>query len=391
MGKRIFISDIHMGDSKSVEQSSSGNRYGWFYSGLQAVNVTENRPEMLATFLKEYCLDDRTVDEVIVLGDLFDQWICPVDVPPPDLMSIATASQNVPSIDVLKALAKDGRLWYLPGNHDMLADETLMKNIFGRGLNYIPSLPREEGHNVFYRKEERIWAEHGHWYGLFNAPETESPGQGYSKSILPIGYFVSRIVAEWALNTGKRITPLQILWECVKDHPTGAAEDIDDALAGALAVLVKDQGGGHANVVCNVGGISGSPSWGDVGQHYRHIYSGWNGNIDAVHAAECDAIDLWYPACKTPQDHNEVRIVIFGHTHEQVLWPIDDGISPGSVRRVYANAGAWAYDAKPCTFIETEVVGKKHYVSRKEWFLNETTGRYEAAPLGRYWQDVVYL
>ncbi|MCG6533572.1 MAG: metallophosphoesterase [Syntrophales bacterium LBB04] len=392
MGKRVFISDIHMGDNRGLAENESAgvHRYCWFYNGLQAVNVTENRPEMLATFLEQYCLNDHAVEEVIVLGDLFDQWICPVDLAPPDFAAIDVASQNKPSMDVLRELSKDGRLWYLPGNHDMLADEESMKKIFGDSLNYIEPFNGEKGHNVYLK--DGIWAEHGHWYGLFNAPA--KPGPVFSKSILPIGYFVSRLVAEWALNTGERISPLQILREHVKKHHKQPAQNVDDLLVQALAGFVEDHGGGHTDVVCN--GATGFPakvSWTDVGKNYPHIFSGWSGNVDVLDAARCDAIDLFVPACKMALDHEEAKIVIFGHTHEQVLWPMNElGTSVGaSAHHVYANAGGWAYDAKPCTFIETELKGKTQYVRRKEWFLNETTGHYEAAPWGRYSEDCVDL
>jgi hypothetical protein len=48
MAKRIFISDVHMGDSRGLKQGNGLHRYCWFYAARQVAHVTENRPEMLA-------------------------------------------------------------------------------------------------------------------------------------------------------------------------------------------------------------------------------------------------------------------------------------------------------------------------------------------------------
>ncbi len=69
--KRIIISDIHMGDSRSVETSSANPyAYCWF---ADKEGANQNRPKMLADFLEKYVINDNTVDELVVLGDLFDE------------------------------------------------------------------------------------------------------------------------------------------------------------------------------------------------------------------------------------------------------------------------------------------------------------------------------
>src|SRR5208283_4687856 len=68
--KRIFVSDTHMGDSRSQRQTSPYHPYGW---------LSENRQELFANFVRTV---RSHVDEVIILGDLFDEWICPAKLDP---------------------------------------------------------------------------------------------------------------------------------------------------------------------------------------------------------------------------------------------------------------------------------------------------------------------
>ena len=57
--KRVFISDIHLGDERSM---TTANPYCWF---------NKNIP-ILAQFLNDQ-LKSPDVKEVIILGDLFDE------------------------------------------------------------------------------------------------------------------------------------------------------------------------------------------------------------------------------------------------------------------------------------------------------------------------------
>ena len=70
--KRIFISDIHMGDDRSMKTSvQHPYPYGWLRN-----NITT-----LTNFLNDK-LQDQDVGQLVVLGDLFDQWVIPADLDP---------------------------------------------------------------------------------------------------------------------------------------------------------------------------------------------------------------------------------------------------------------------------------------------------------------------
>jgi len=125
--KRIFISDIHIGDGRSVSPGRNFHPYCWFY---------DDRPDMLVEFLKQYCIDDESVAEVVIVGDLFDEWVCPTQFDPTDrdhqeqqFKNVANASQNQLVTAWLRELARQQRLIYLRGNHDMLANKPIMEEI----------------------------------------------------------------------------------------------------------------------------------------------------------------------------------------------------------------------------------------------------------------------
>jgi len=50
-----------------------------------------------------------------------------------------------------------------------------------------------------------------------------------------------------------------------------------------------------------------------------------------------------------------------------------------ATQNIYANSGAWCYDAKCCTFVETEIDQGKHFV-RLNKGVKQPGGNYEAAP-----------
>ena len=91
--------------------------YGW----LRGKNI-----DYLTDFLKEK-FEAQDVVQVVILGDLFDQWVIPTDSDPlARLDSICSNPKNKGIIDNLKTLAAGSKLSYVPGNHDM---STCLKDI----------------------------------------------------------------------------------------------------------------------------------------------------------------------------------------------------------------------------------------------------------------------
>jgi len=139
------ISDIHLGDSRA----ESGN-YCWFGKNANA----------LESFLDDIQNSDQ-VRVLVILGDLFDEWLVPYSVSPIDpqaginntkeyFLAIAGSPTNSQIFDKLRAIAlnEEIELVYVPGNHDMLMTQGYWRKSYpgspGKGmvpvLGYIPLL-----------------------------------------------------------------------------------------------------------------------------------------------------------------------------------------------------------------------------------------------------------
>ena len=180
----ICISDIHMGDSRSA---ASG--YCWFSKNAAALESLLN-----------VVLTSEQVRQLVILGDLFDEWVVPYRVPPFDpasgiynsrdyFVAIANSAVNINVFNKLKAIASGGvvQLIYVPGNHDMLLTKEILQEIIPGVIWKGDSTGL--GH---YSPLNEIIMEHGHRFDFFNCPQPLSnPGH-----ILPPGYFISRLDAE---------------------------------------------------------------------------------------------------------------------------------------------------------------------------------------------------
>jgi len=202
--KRIFISDIHLGDDKSM---SAPYPYGWF----------KNNIPVLTEFLDDQ-LNAPDVKEVVILGDLFDTWVLPANYDPlTSFTNICSNPANKTVINKLKALAAtpDVKLAYVPGNHDMGMDaggiliiKKFMQTTFP-GIRFFCSSTAPWGIYAV----GTLAAEHGNRYCLFNAPDMWTA----KDTFLPLGYFISRIVAYKVLQTGTSENYYDILEELDKD------------------------------------------------------------------------------------------------------------------------------------------------------------------------------
>jgi hypothetical protein len=67
--KKVFISDLHMGDERALHGTDTRYPYGWLRANIPPVGQ----------FLRAQ-LESQDVEEVVVLGDLFDGWVIPSDI-----------------------------------------------------------------------------------------------------------------------------------------------------------------------------------------------------------------------------------------------------------------------------------------------------------------------
>ncbi|GAB4268117.1 MAG: hypothetical protein Kow0029_03200 [Candidatus Rifleibacteriota bacterium] len=182
--KNIFLSDLHIGNNAETN---------WFQK--------ETHLPILKTILR-YLVDISShVNDVVILGDWFEQWNYRPDVHTPDISEIIKRNPELFTktddganfIDLIEAIK--GKLRFVNGDHDMLVELKDLNREFskmtdkkvypGHGCDFEKSSLA----NTFYF-ENGVWAEHGHQHDLFHKPaiNEENPC-----SPLPLGYFISRL------------------------------------------------------------------------------------------------------------------------------------------------------------------------------------------------------
>jgi UDP-2,3-diacylglucosamine pyrophosphatase LpxH len=351
--KRVYIADIHMNAGKGLKNSNQGHPYEWL--GPEEAN-------RFAKFLEYLNIPSTEVQEVIIIGDLMDNWVYPVNVEPPSLQSIISAPINKKIVQALRKLAKNEKIkvLYLPGNHDMgVTGELVAKNF--PGPNNSPGIifGGTAFRNSIYRTS-RLRAEHGSAHAMFNAPDpVNSP-----VNRLPLGYFISRVVATNARDTGSS-----------KRHYWRYADDLLEAfgpqrLGASVFEAVLEEAGLNENTKIQMPKTNGKAvpvTAGQVKQKYAALYDQWQeikGAGIALKALMAEIGLLGRMAdhlCK----QGDTNIVVFGHSHDWELdkdtWFVED--------RIYANCGTWCDDEKLCTWVESQKDRDKnrHYVRVMNW------------------------
>ena len=381
--KVIFISDIHM----NVDAP-----YSWLINHVQP----------LTAFLE--ALNTRTdVAELVIIGDLLDDWVSPVETPSPTFAMIFQAGINQPPIQALKAICMnpDIKVTYLTGNHDLLSFEQANKAVIQATFPTMTIISDAPGLGA-YSKDNVIWAEHGHRYTLFNAPDTWSRPGGN----LPLGYFISRLAASASVKNGAVVTTPELLDQFVKQPTanlkgtlrskgwpkrprskadTGAYDDafillVYSAIAAYSGYLPWDD-----YSMNGLDGFTKNPTVAKIGLTYDRIYSKWGSRQDIVGALNAVVGDIGalgpaanllfeMPAYIKAKYPFTPRIILFGHTHEPVFEH-----HMGSDDTIYINTGTWI-DSKPLmTYAEIEcqygVNGNNLYTAAL-WAYGETTARF---------------
>ena len=365
----VFVSDIHVGDKRALD-------YGYCWHDEM------RRP--FINFLKYMKANGDQWDDLIIVGDMVDEWICPADMKPmaDDSNNTLSSSEffgkivndNRELFDEFESLSKTHRLHYVSGNHDMQVEkadfEQYLPGVFelhydakGLGSMFIDDI---------------IWVEHGHRYDVYNAPFLD---RNFSNgtSIIPPGYFVSRLVTKTKDAGANR-------YRGIPGHP-----HIDDSLPqlqtrgflsffslGFLAAIHKggkdsrhlyEEDGQHV-IYCN--GQDG------LGEYHTWDWSGgdiyWtetnNRQKDYTLYRDPSDDDEWESRCKRNgtsyvsflysvmggnfyRFFNEIsidvmndrnaRICVFGHSHSPVLreYNLLDVSKTGLKKSVYANTGGW--------------------------------------------------
>lgn len=304
--KTLFVSDIHLGP---------GNDWDWFDAETEG-------PKLINFF--EYVLkrqsDKDDIKEVVLLGDVFDLWVCPYDETPHKFEDIIKHQDKV--IKALIKMASKVRTFYLNGNHDYQVTSKDIEATFEGKVQHIGDV---------YRRGN-IWAEHGHQYALFNRPDPRNGGL----SRLPLGYYITRLhtsLKQKHMSKSKMV--IQAIDEAFQVMgPEKLPESILDALKDAVEM---DSKSGSVDRF-KMGHISSDQEYDVVKERYRNLYDDWKDSVGlwkSIQMIMCELNRLGTVADQLCR--NGVDIVIFGHSHDTKM----DKDSFLVKDRIYANCGYW--------------------------------------------------
>ncbi len=318
-GKRIFISDIHLGDDARYRDPVPDRRARFFPS--------EHRDRLLNFLNKQVITEKDSVKDLILLGDVFDTWVCPFDDLPPTYDSIFGSQENKPILDRLRQIAASNiNLCYLNGNHDYdLTDAKLQAAVPG----IITKLDSYED------AELGLHAEHGHHFTLFNQSFPDVANG------LPIGYPITRLA----------------------EHLGGYVRGFKD-LIGYLDEAF-DLVTGHANIFEAI--IEGLAERADAKQiimsgqetisvdQVKSLYKNlaYHDQPFKVGRKLANEGDLEKFGDRLSEQHGH-KVVVFGHTHAAKI----DKDSLFVRDRVYVNSGNWCGKEAHCVVVEPGDNGK---------------------------------
>lgn len=347
----VLISDIHLG------------------ADLAYAECRNNLPA-LAGFLGLVRTAPK-VKELVIAGDLLDEWFVPATTntyagkDQTDFVKrIAAANKDV--VAALNGIIKDGQITvtYVPGNHDLTITAANVDTIFP-GIHQA----RDSGlqglgvHSPTYLPEMAV--EHGHRYNIFCAPDPISSKDIAPGSIMPPGYFFTRLATlhvvqkcSTAIDTFAKVTPnksgdasqmlLYAYWKVwtslLTELPVNNRFDEKIIVTGidgfdstyAIKDLIPYQGTDSGTI--------------DV-KLYKGIQESWlerqtinkvpikistsRALKNAASAIETDsqAIEQYFK--NTASDK---RLVVFGHSHDAKILA---STNHAGKKSIYANTGTW--------------------------------------------------
>jgi UDP-2,3-diacylglucosamine pyrophosphatase LpxH len=311
--KRIFISDIHLGDDARYRDPEPNRRARF--------SPSEHRDRLLNFFDKQIIAEKDNVKDLVLLGDVFDTWVCPFDDLPPTYDSIFSSQENKPILDSLRQIAASNvNLCYVNGNHDYdLTDARLQAEIPG-------IITKPEGYED---AQLGLYAEHGHRFTLFNQSYPEVADG------LPIGYPITRL-AEHLGGYVRGFKDLIGYLDEAFDLVSGRA-NIFEAIIEGLA----ERAGAEQIMMSGQETISVD----QVKSLYKNLP--YHDEPFKVGSKLANEGDLEKFGDRLSEEHGH-KVVVFGHTHSAKI----DKDSLFVEDRVYVNSGNWCGKEAHCAVVE---------------------------------------
>ncbi|MCE5174801.1 MAG: metallophosphoesterase [Bacteroidales bacterium] len=346
----VVMSDLHLG--ANLAYAECNNNLGALERMLKKIKAAPN------------------VKELVIAGDLLDEWFVPANVDTYQgkdqadfVKRIAATNKGV--ITAINSIIQDGKILvtYVPGNHDLTITAENVESIFP-GINQ--ARDTEQGLGTYSPAGcPTIAIEHGHRYNFFCAPDPISNQDVAPGTILPPGYFYTRIAVLHVMQ--KPSTPA----DTVPLVTRNASGDVSQYLLfiywniwnKALTTYMIANKFNEKIILTNVDGFTGTYSVNDLLPYqttagglidvnlYKGIQDTWNQrqalNHVAVNIPIAQAIanvgkssESDYQATNQYflNPNSDKRIVIFGHTHDPKMIASNNY---NDQKSIYANTGTW--------------------------------------------------
>lgn len=345
----VVISDVHLG--ADLDYTECKDNLGAVEKLLEQIRVAPN------------------VKELVIAGDLLDEWFVPATTDTYEgndqsdfVQRIAETNKGV--FDALNRIiqAQEILVTYLPGNHDLTITAENVELILP-GINQARDVPGLGTYSPAYLPEVAI--EHSHRYCFFCSPDLISNQDVAPGAIMPPGYFFTRIAVLHVVqncHTGGDSIPVVT--------PNISGNESQNLLFGywkdwktSLTLLPIENMFDENIIVTNVDGFSEAYAVNDLlpfqltpgGFIDVNLFNGiqdtWDErqmlNMVAVNIPVAQAIENVFETSHLDDQakvqyfmnpNSNKRIVVFGHTHDAKIISSENY---NGQKSIYANSGTW--------------------------------------------------
>lgn len=326
--------------------------------------------KLLESFL-EQIRKSSGVKEVVIAGDLLDEWFVPANINTYQgksqldfVQRIARTNQGV--IDGFNRIIREGKITvtYVPGNHDLTITPENVSAILP-GIHQARDEQRLGLGTYSPEGLPQIAIEHGHRYNFFCAPDPYSNQDVAPGTILPPGYFFTRIAT---LHVVQKCT---VMGDVIPPVTPNTSGDESQALlfgywknwVWALNYLPIKNKFNEKIIVTNINEFTAPYAVNDLLPYQmtaggtidvnlykgiqdrwieRQVYNHVSVNIPTAHAiayvADAKETDSQSNLQYFSNQNSNKRIIIFGHTHVA-----KDSLLQNykGEKTIYANSGTW--------------------------------------------------
>ena len=346
----VVMSDMHLG------------------ADLTYAECKENLPA-LEKLLKQI-KTSKNVKELVIAGDLLDEWFVPAPLDTYQgkdqadfVQRLATTNKEV--FDVLNNIIQEKKILvtYVPGNHDLTITESSVELILP-GINQArdPELGLGTYSPAGYPD---IAIEHGHRYNFFCAPDPYSNQDIAPGTILPPGYFFTRIAA---LHVSQDNPPAGDTIPIITPNSTGTeSQNLLFAYyklwEWAINYLKIENRFDEEIIVTNIDGFNGTYAVNDLIPFqtspggfidvdlYNGVQDSWEQRQVHNHvpvsipiqqaiagSASAELTDSQAKSQYFLNPDSDVRLVVFGHSHVPTMQTSTDHRGQ---KAIYVNSGTW--------------------------------------------------